>query len=267
MRITTVGEPAVSVVMGVYNGGQTLARAIDSILMQTFCDLEFIICDDGSTDDTWRQLNWYKSEDSRVRIIQNKENQGLAPTLNRCLKEARGRYIARMDDDDYSYSERLTRQVAYLKDHSEIAFVGCCADLRRKDAVVGKRMFSEYPEVRDFYMTQPYLHPTIVFRREALEVVGGYSEDRRCVLCEDYDLFLRLYAKGYQGANLQETLLMYTLPNTAKGNRRMCHRWNETVTRWRRFGDLGVFPGALPYVLKPLVVGLVPESLLKICKI
>lgn len=266
MCTVAVREPVVSVIMGVYNGSRTLTRAIDSILNQTFCDLEFMICDDGSADDTWAQLNRYELEDSRVRIIRNQENQGLAPTLNRCLKRARGRYIARMDDDDYSYPERLARQVTYLEHHSEIAFVGCCADLWKMDTVVGKRIVPEYPGVRDFYMTQPYLHPAMVFRREALETVGGYSEDKRCVLCEDYDLFLRLYAKGLLGANLQQSLLVYTLPDTAKGNRRMCHRWNETVTRWRRFGDLGAFPSALPYVLKPLVVGLLPEPLLKICK-
>ena len=112
-------------------------------------------------------------------------------------------------------------------------------------------------------MTQPYIHPTLMFRKEALDAVGGYSENKRQVLCEDYDLLLRLYVKGYRGMNLQEDLLEYTLPSTAKGNRKMCHRWNEAVTRWSRFRELGVLPRALPYVLKPLAVGLVPEFLLK----
>ena len=101
-----------------------------------------------------------------------------------------------------------------------------------------------------------------MFRSEALTAVNGYSEDKRCILCEDYDLLLRLYAKGFRGMNLQEALLDYTVPVTAKGGRKMRHRWNEAVTRWRRFRELGVLPGALPYVVKPLAVGLVPEPLL-----
>ena len=102
-----------------------------------------------------------------------------------------------------------------------------------------------------------------MLRRECLEAVGNYSEEKSVLLCEDYDLLLRLYAKGYQGANLQEILFDYTVPPTAKGNRRMRHRWNESVTRWRRFGEMGLLPGALPYVVKPLVVGMLPEKLLR----
>ena len=167
-----------------------------------------------------------------------------------------------MDDDDFSYSERLKRQVTYLETHPEIAFVGCNVNLHRAGAQVGQRTFPEFPSTRDFYMTQPFLHPALVFRREALDAVDWYSEDKHCVLCEDYDLLLRLYAKEFKGANIQEVLMDYTIPATAKGNRTMGHRWNETVTRYRRFRELKVLPGALPWVVKPLIVGFIPESLL-----
>ena len=83
------------------------------------------------------------------------------------------------------------------------------------------------------------------------------------MLCEDYDLLLRLYEKGFRGANLQECLFDYTLPETAKGSRRMRHRWNEVVTRFQRFRALGRLPKALPYVVKPIVVGLLPEKFLE----
>lgn len=262
MRMAVTFEPVVSVLMGVHNGEKTLARAIDSILKQTFCDLEFIICDDGSSDNTGAQLSRYETADNRIRVIRNKRNQGLAPALNRCLNIAKGRYIARMDADDFSYPERLAQQITYLETHPEIAFVGCCAYLQRADILVGKKIFPEYPAVQDFYITQPFLHPSLVLRREPLDAVGGYSESKRCVLCEDYDLLLRLYAKGFEGANLQDILLAYTLPATAKGNRKMKHRWNETVTRYRRFRELGLLPGKFLYVIKPLAVGMVPAPLL-----
>ena len=134
--------------------------------------------------------------------------------------------------------------------------------LVRDGTSIGKRSFPEYPTVQDFYITQPYIHPALIFRREVLEAVGGYSERKSCVLCEDYDLLLRLYKKGFYGANLQEILLNYTVPVTAKGNRNMKHRWNESVVRWQRFYELGVLPGAIPYVIKPLAVGLLSESIL-----
>ncbi len=93
--------------------------------------------------------------------------------------------------------------------------------------------------------------------------MNGYSEDPRQLLCEDYDLLLRLYAAGYRGMNLQESLLDYTIPVTAKGSRKMRHRWNEAVTRYQRFRQLGLLPGVAPYVVKPLAVGLFPEKLLE----
>ena len=81
-----------------------------------------------------------------------------------------------------------------------------------------------------------------MFRKDVLLNVGGYSEEKSCILCEDYDLLLRLYAAGYHGYNLQECLLDYTVSATAKGNRKMSHRWNEVVTRFHRFRELGVLP-------------------------
>lgn len=261
-----MGAPEISVLMGVYcrrADVNLLERSVSSILDQTRGDLEFLVCDDGSTKAAMDCLDGFAEADRRLRLVRIGDRISLSAKLNACLKEAGGKWLARMDDDDYAHPKRLERQIAFLESHPEIAFVGSWADLRRDGAAVGRRKMPEYPRVRDFYMTQPFLHPSLVFRREALMGVGGYSEERRCLLCEDYDLLLRLYQAGCRGANLQEVLLDYTLPATAKGNRRLRHRWNEAVTRYRRFRGLGLLPGALPYVVKPLAVGLLPEALLK----
>ncbi len=101
-----------------------------------------------------------------------------------------------------------------------------------------------------------------MFRRGALEAVGGYCEETHCFLCEDYDLLMRLYAAGYRGKNLQERLLDYTLPPRGKKNRTMRDRLHEAQTRRRGFRKLGVLGEAWPYVLKPLAVGLLPAGLL-----
>lgn len=259
-------QPLISVLMGVYYRRPDVAllvRSVNSILQQSVADFELLICDDGSNEIACAFLDETARQDKRVKLVRPGNAFALAAKLNRCLAEAKGRWVARMDDDDYSYSERFAKQLAYLQQHQEIAFVGCNVNLVCGGEIVGQRKFVEQPQVNDFYFKQPFIHPSLLFRREVLERVGGYSEAKRQLLCEDYDLLLRLYKAGYQGANLQEVLLDYTIPNTAKGSRKMKHRWNEVATRYGRFKELGVLPRALPYVVKPLAVGLLPEFILR----
>lgn len=261
--------PEISVLMGVlYRKDDTapLLRAVESILEQSFSNFEFLICDDGSNAAAVSLLDELSARDERIYLIRGRNKHTLPEKLNECLRHANAPWIVRMDDDDYSHPDRFERQLAWMRDHPDSAFLGCNVALICGGEVVGKRTFPEFPQIRDFYMTQPFIHPSLLFRREALDAIGGYSEDKHCLLCEDYDLLLRLYEHGYRGANLQEVLFDYTIPLTARGNRRMSHRWNEVVTRWRRFGSLGVLPKALPYVIKPILVGLLPEKLLAALK-
>lgn len=237
-----------------------LKRSVGSVLGQTFSDFEFIICDTGSTTEVTTYFD--DLTDPRVKLIRKNGCLNLADKLNLCLSMARGRYIARMDDDDFSYPDRLERELAFMES-SGAAFAGCNVQLIQNGEKIGHRVLPEFPTVEDFYFTQPYIHPTLIFRREALEAVGGYSESRDCLLCEDYDLLLRLYKAGYKGANLQKDLLDYTVPSSAKGNRKMRHRLNEMKTRYARFKELGKLPQGLPYVLKPVIVGVIPEPLLR----
>ena len=258
-------SPEISVLMGVYyhrTETAMLERSVQSILNQTEKNFEFLICDDGSSEEARRLLERFAQQDLRIRLIRAEGLHSLPEKLNACLASAKGKWIARMDDDDYSHPMRFETQIRYLKEHPELAFVGCSVNLWREGQIVGKRVLPERPEVRDFYFVQPYIHPALMFRTDVLRKVNGYSENRRCILCEDYDLLLRLHAAGYRGGNIQEILFDYTVPATAKGNRKMRHRWNECVTRYRRFSDLGVLPQALPYVIKPLVVGMIPEPFL-----
>lgn len=258
--------PRISVLMGVLYHREDLScleRSIRSILAQSKSDFEFLICDDGSCADACKLLDSLACKDNRIQLLRPGRKITLSEKLNYCLGQASGSYIARMDDDDFSHPNRFAEQAAFLDSHPNIAFVGCNVNLCRNGQKVGERRFPEYPQVKDFYFVQPYIHPALIFRREALMAVNGYSEEKRCFLCEDYDLLLRLYAAGYHGCNLQETLFDYTVPVNAKGNRTMAHRCNEAVTRWRRFRELKQLPRALPYVIKPLAVGLVPEQALK----
>ena len=93
-------SPVISVIMGIYNCAETLPRAVECIQNQTFSDWELIMCDDGSSDDTYEAALELAKNDSRLVVIRNDKNMSLAPTLNKCLSYARGKYIARMDGDD-----------------------------------------------------------------------------------------------------------------------------------------------------------------------
>ncbi len=259
-------SPLISVAMGVLYQRADLSflkNAITSILSQSVDDFEFLICyNEDSSESASVLLRQYAEKDSRIKLIFDNHRKALSEKLNACLARAQGKFVARMDDDDFSYPNRFEKQIMFLNTHTDISFTGCNVALVRNGISIGKRSFPVYPTVRDFYMTQPYIHPALIFRREALEAVGGYTEGKSCVLCEDYDLLLRLYKKGFYGANLQEILLNYTLPATAKGSRNIVHRWSESVVRWKRFYELGVLPGAIPYVIKPIAVGLLPECIL-----
>lgn len=269
MRTQDEQEPLVSVIMGLRYQQKNLfllERSIASILNQEYRNLEFLICENDSYKGVYSRLEQFLKEDARVRLVDGKGTRTLAERLNRCLKMAQGDWVARMDDDDISEPERISVQINYLREFPQVAFVGCVAHLEREGKLVGLRKLPKSPTVRDFYFVQPFLHPTLLFRKGILECVGGYNEERRCIGCEDYDLLLRLYEMGFQGENIQKPLFTYRLPSLNSKKRTMRLRKNEVWTRYVRFRALGLLPGALPYVIKPILVGLIPEKLLEIWK-
>lgn len=237
-----------------------LKRSITSILEQTYTNFEFLICEHGSTEEARRVIDLFEKQDKRIKVIRPGKDSFLAEKLNICLKEARGQLIARMDDDDYSHPERFEKQVAWLESNPEIDFVGSNVNLYYEGEKIGTRQLPQYPEIKDFLFVLPYIHPTMMFWNKPLTTVGGYSENKSCTLCEDYDLLLKLYEANFRGANLQEVLLDYTTQK--RGNRKMEHRWNESVTRYQHFKKLGLLPRAWPYVIKPLIVGAIPSFML-----
>jgi len=258
--------PEISVIMGVYNQRSDttmLQRAVQSILGQSYGDFEFLICDDGSCEAVTSALDEFASGDPRIRLLRGGGKYTLPQKLNYCLRFAKGRYIARMDDDDYSFPERFELQMKLLSENPEISFIGSNVNLIRNGKLIGERILPAFPKKEDFLFVQPYIHPTLIFRREALDIVGGYSEKRWQLLCEDFDLLLRMYEKGLIGCNVQKTLFDYTLPPIGRSKRKFQHRLNEAVTRWERFQSLNMLPAALPYVVKPLIVGLIPEKILE----
>lgn len=260
-----IQSPYISVVMAVHNEPPAiLDAAISSILQQTVQDRELVICDDGSQPDTAAALQRWADE-SGVTLLRNSESHGAAHARNRCLSAARGQYIAIMDADDLSAPERLEQQSAFLDAHPEYAFVGCRGNFFRSSP--GDRddgyWYVARPQPEDFLMTLPFVHASLLFRRQALEAVGGYRESKRVRRAEDYDLLMRLYAAGLRGANLPHTLYHIRMDDATLQRRKYRYRRIEAAVKWQGFRSLGLMPRGALYAFKPLIVGLIPQRLLE----
>lgn len=254
--------PEISVIMSVYNLGDEgiLGQSIESILNQTFRDFELIICDDGSTDMTWEILKKIAQKDKRIMLIHNKNNRKAGFARNCCLKKAVGQYIAVADGDDIYPVNRLEVERNYLEQHREYGFVGSrgvffCREVGDDGE---NYWFCEKPQPKDFLFSLPFAHASCMFRREVLEKIGGYCQEKNCYRVEDYDMFLRLYADGVRGKNLKETLYYIRRDDKQYKRRLYRYRLNEAKMKYRGFRRLDLLPRALPYVLKPLIVGLIP---------
>ena len=193
-------EPSVSVVTGVYNGGDLLPKAVDSILSQQGVSFEFVIVNDGSTDGTAAILDDYARRDGRVRVI-HQENTGLTRALIWGCVTARGQYIARQDADDVSLPGRLARQAAFLDAHPEAVMTACGSRRSGPDGEVLHEVVQHGEELHEGLgrltlaeVTGPSHHGAVMFRRSAYEAAGGYRAAFR--VAQDLDLWLRLAEAG-----------------------------------------------------------------------
>jgi len=205
-------SPLVSVFLPCYNAADTLDEALDSLTQQTWGDYELVAVDDGSTDATPEILRQRAARDPRLHII-TQPHAGIIAALNAGLKACRGELIARMDADDRSHPQRLEKQAQYLKDHPEVAVLGCQVrgfppeEVRPGFQVYldwQNKLISDADIRREMFIESPLAHPSVMLRREWLERAGGYQEHG---WAEDYDLWLRLYLAGACFAKLPEVLL------------------------------------------------------------
>ena len=201
-------KPAVSVLMGVHNGIPWVTQAVTSILNQTAGDLELVVVDDGSTDETPAALA--PLIDARLRVVRQ-PRRGLTRALNYALTVATAPLIARLDADDVALPERLARQRAMLDAHADIGMLGTGA--REIDAA-GNEVGLVIPPVdhaalrRALIRANPFVHSSVMMRRRILETLGGYDE-RLCV-AQDYDLWMRMAAVTRLG-NIPEPLVVRRL--------------------------------------------------------
>ena len=255
-------EKKISVLMGIYNCADTLPEAIDCILAQTVTDWELILCDDGSRDDTYAVADKYAKEyPDQIILIKNEKNMGLNFTLNHCLSHATGEFIARMDGDDLCEPDRFEKELAALEANPDMAVVSTEMTYFDETGTWGKSHANPLPQKSDFAYGTPFCHAPCMARREAIVSVGGYTDDKKFLRVEDYDLWVKLYAAGYRGMNLQEPLYHMRDDRNAYARRKFCYRINEARVICKAVRLLKLPVWQYVRALKPIIVGLFPKWL------
>jgi|TARA_B100001971_G_C18229030_1_gene562647 glycosyltransferase involved in cell wall biosynthesis len=200
----------ITVLMSVYNGDKWIKNSIDSVLSQTENNFEFIIINDGSTDNTSAILKSYN--DDRIIII-DQENRGLTKSLNVGLNLAKGKYIARIDADDICMPNRLAEQKKFMEVNTDIALVGSDAILiDENDQYMGHAVYPTSHEMLikrlKFPLCSVFPHSSIFFRRDVIKKENGYNEN--FIMSQDLDLYLRLIGK-YNISCIDEFLIKLRL--------------------------------------------------------
>ncbi|QQG42244.1 MAG: glycosyltransferase [Candidatus Woesebacteria bacterium] len=197
----------ISVLMPVYNCAKYLDVAIKSILSQTFREFEFIIVDDASIDSSRTIIKKYSKKDPRIVFIPLEKHVGTSKALNKGLSSAVGKYIVRMDADDWSYPDRLEKQYRFMESHKEVGVSGGAAEIC--DEKLNRRYTRRYPvgdsDLRKIiFLYSPFAHPATIWNKKLLEELNGYDEN--IPLSQDAELYFRIGAKS-KFANIKDVLI------------------------------------------------------------
>lgn len=197
----------ISVVMSVYNSEQFLKEAIESILNQTYKNVEFIIINDGSEDNSSEIIKSYMKNDDRIKLI-DRENRGLAYSLNEGIKLAKGEYIARMDADDISVLDRFEKQIKAMNERD----LDVCGGYIEEFYENGKTRIKKYPlydnEIKfSLISLSPFAHPSVMIKKSVFDkVIYNILE-----ASQDYDLWTQMAIHGFKMGNIQDVVLKYRI--------------------------------------------------------
>ncbi len=257
-------KPRLSVIMACYNCENTLTKAIDSILTQTYTDWVMICCDDGSQDGTFSILKEYEATyPDKFLVLQNDGNRKLPYSLNHCLNHVQTELVARMDADDWCDPTRFEKQVAYLMAHPDVDLVGTGVSVSDGEKQIASIIKLEHPTKYDMLKSNCFSHATIMTYKRVYDALGGYSLDPTVLRVEDVDLWCRFFAAGFVGHSLQEELYTILEDENAAKRRSLKSRFNGARTRCRGYKAMG-FKGWVcyrPYLM--ILRGFVPMWLYK----
>lgn len=212
----TIDSEKVSVLMSCYNSQKTLKDSINSVLTQTYKNFEFLIIDDGSSDDTLKILQDFENIDERIKVYKNSKNIGLTKSLNILIEKSVGKYIARQDADDISKPERLDVQYNYLRSS---AFRCCTSRATVKNSTKKIPRFSHLiPNELVLKYKNPFIHGTLFVEKDVINEIGGYSEKFK--YAQDYKLFSDMISKNYKVKILNNLLYELNMENNISSNKK-----------------------------------------------
>lgn len=255
----------ISVIMGIYNCASTLVEALDSLLAQTYQGFKVIMCDDGSTDNTFDVAQTYADRyPGKFLLIRNDRNMGLNYTLNHCLDYADTEYVARMDGDDISLPDRFEKEIEFLDSNPNYAIVsGPMIYFDEKgDYRLGSTLGGA-PSKNDFARGTPFCHAPCMVRRDAYKAVGGYSVDPKLLRVEDYHLWMKMYVCGYKGYRLGYPIYKMRDDRNAIARRTWRNRLNEAYVKHLCIKELHLPKWQYIYTIEPLLKACCPSFLVK----
>ena len=199
----------ISVIMSAYNSEKHVSNSIESILGQSYQNFEFLIMDDGSTDNTGKIINSYRKTDNRIKLFNNKSNIGLTKSLNFLINQAQGEYLARQDSDDVSNSKRFELQLNYMiKNNLQVSTTRAKIKNTNKK-IPGYSFYLPYRVSMKF--KNPFIHGTLIIKKSLMQTLGLYDED--FYFAQDYKLFADLLSKNYQIGSLNKCLYVLNIDN------------------------------------------------------
>ena len=246
--------------MTVFNGEKHLCKSIDSVLIQTYRNFEFIIVNDGSTDSTNAILQDYASQDNRIVVIDN-EHKGIPCSANLGVCQAKGNFVARIDHDDIWMPHKLEHQVNFLESNPDIALLGSSVipvDINGEVDSRFSRLFNNGEQFDSKRFRATILrnclicHSTSIYRKDAFNALGGYNTSFNTSL--DYELWTR-FASKYKCFIDRESLAYYRIwHGNISETKKKAQLINSLRVRLRGLVVLGFWPANIYYLLRFLVV-------------
>lgn len=252
-------KPRISVLMGIYNCASTLSEALDSLYIQTYQDFKIILCEDGSSDNTYEVAKTYADKHDNIVLIRNERNMGLNFTLNRCLEYADTEYIARMDGDDLSKPTRFEKEIKFLDEHPEYAVVSTPMDYFDENGDYRTGIGKGEVKATDFISGNPCCHAPCMARTSVFKSVGGYSVEERLLRLEDYHLWFKIFAAGYKLYMLNEPLYKMRDDRNAVARRNWMNRRNEAYVKHIGYKMIGLPWWTQIYALVPIIKYMMPS--------
>ena len=226
----------VSIIMATYNEpSETISDSIESLIHQDYQHLEILIADDSTQAETIRTIDQFAERDKRIIVIRSEKRMGFVTALNTAMRKAKGELLARMDGDDISLPDRISKQVDYAKSNPEIdIFGGSMYIINEQGETISQRNYpiTKWGIYKMFLFRSPFAHPTIMFRRSIID--GGIFYDSKYKKAEDIDFYMKLLKNGFHFGNLPDILLRYRIIGNL-GKKRNKEQWHYNHMARKKF--------------------------------